>query len=61
MPRRRKRALHFNLAPQDPIVGGKNVQYHNEHRSKRGRRYQRNVSLKYFLYKKAKKETVLDE
>jgi len=61
MPKRRKKALHFNLEFQDPFQSNKNVQYHSEHRSKRGRIYERDNSPKFLMYKKAKKTPIFDE
>jgi hypothetical protein len=34
----RVKSLHHNLEYQNPVTGGKNVQFHRSHRAKRGRR-----------------------
>jgi hypothetical protein len=54
---RKKKSLHFNLESQDPYEGGKNVVYHRDHRSTKGRN-KSNVATNYaiYLYKKKKKE-----
>lgn len=38
MPSSRIKSLHHNLGFQDPMCGGKNVVYHRNHRSKKGKR-----------------------
>lgn len=37
MPAKRIKSLHFNLEPENPFTKGKNIIFHREHRSKKGR------------------------
>lgn len=52
---RKKKSLHFNLGFQDEYEGGKNVVYHREHRSKRGRNLFNKENSPYFFKYKNKK------
>lgn len=54
MSARKIKSLHFNLEAQDPYVGGPNVVFHREHRSKKGRSY-RPITKHPLILKKIKR------
>ena len=64
MGSRKNKSLHHNLEFQDPYTGGRNVVYHREHRSKKGRRdhhYIQNPKYWERLVQKAEEKAEIEE
>jgi hypothetical protein len=52
----RVKSLHHNLGEQDPLEGGKNVVFHHQHRSKKGKKMSPCFKIYEFMRYKLKKD-----